>query len=195
MRFIKKWDMPSNHQDSLKNSKRLFHISGEPGIDMFEPRPSPSFFAGISGDVVFAIEERLVHNYLLPRDCPRVTYYVGDKTTQEDKQAFFVERRADFVVIVESGWYERIKNTRLYRYELPAEGFALLDECAGYYVCYKAVEPVSIDVVTDIIGELLKRNVELRFTPSLVKIAEAVGKSTLNFSMIRMRNAVSEPRI
>jgi len=185
--------MPSNHQDSLRNSKRLFHISKEPGISLFEPRPSPSFFAEISGDVVFAIEERLLHNYLLPRDCPRVTYYVGEKTTQEDQQAFFGESTAGFVVVVESGWYERIKNTTLYRYELPADGFALLDECAGYYICYDPVKPASMEVVTDTMGELLKCNVELRFTPSLVKIAEAVAKSTLNFSIIRMRNAVSEP--
>ena len=51
---------------------RLFHISEEGGIDQFDPRPSPSFFAEIKGDVVFAISGKLLHNYLLPRDCPRV---------------------------------------------------------------------------------------------------------------------------
>jgi len=181
--------MPSNHRDSLKNSKRVFHISEEAGIGLFEPRPSPSFFSEITGGVVFAIEERLLHNYLLPRDCPRVTYYVGDNTTQEDKQTFFGESNAEFVVVVESGWYERIKNTTLYCYELSLDGFVLLDECAGYYISYQAVEPVSVQPVNDIIAELLKRKVELRFTPSLLKIAEAVVTSTLNFSVIRMRNA------
>ncbi|RFM27351.1 hypothetical protein [Deminuibacter soli] len=42
---------------------RLFHISETPGITLFEPRPSPSFFEGIAGEVVFAIEERLVAGY------------------------------------------------------------------------------------------------------------------------------------
>ena len=189
MLFIKKWGMPSSHRDSLKNSKRLFHVSEEPGIGLFEPQPSPSFFVEITGDVVFAIDERLLHNYLLPRDCPRVTYYVGDHTTQKDKQTFFGESSAEFVVIVESGWYERIENTTLYCYELPGDGFVLLDECAGYYISYQAVEPVAVQPVNDVMAELLKRKVELRFTPSLVKIAEAVAKSTLNFSIIRMRNA------
>ena len=146
--------MPSNHQDSLKSSERLFHISEEPGIELFEPRPSPSFFAEITGDVVFAVGERLLHNYLLPRDCPRVTYYRTDKTTPEDKEKFFGESTTDFVIIVESGWYEQIKNTTLYCYELPNGNFTLLDECAGYHICYQPVVPVEIRTITDIMAEL-----------------------------------------
>ena len=189
MHFIKKWVMPSNHQDSSKNSERLFHVSEEPGIEIFEPRPSPSFFAGIKGDVVFAIGERLLHNYLLPRDCPRVTYYQTENTTIADKEKFFGESKADFVVIVESNWYERIKNTALYCYELPGNDFTLLDECSAYHISYQPAIPVKIRTITDIMAELLNRNVELRFTPSLITIADAVSKSTLNFSIIRMRNA------
>ncbi|HZY39733.1 MAG TPA: hypothetical protein VFE53_23925 [Mucilaginibacter sp.] len=181
--------MPSNHQDSSKNFNGLFHVSEEAGIELFEPRPSPSFFAEITADVVFAIEGRLLHNYLLPRDCPRVTYYQTDNTTAADKEKFFGESTADFVVIVESGWYERMKNTTLYCYELPGHSFTLLDECAGYHISYDAVAPTAIRPITDILVELLDRNVELRFTPSLTKIADAVSKSTLNFSIIRMRNA------
>jgi len=164
--------MPSNHQDSLKSSERLFHVSEEPGITVFEPRPSPSFFAEITADVVFAIEGRLLHNYLLPRDCPRVTYYRTEKTTAEDTAKFFGESTADFVVIVESGWYERIKNTTLHCYEFAPANFTLLDECAGYYMSYQAEKPVGVHIIPDIMGELLSRNVELRFTPSLAKIAE-----------------------
>lgn len=70
-------------------SKRLFHISEEPGIKMFVPRPSPSHFDGITGNVVFAISESLLHNYLLPRDCPRVTYYASETTTTEESAIFF----------------------------------------------------------------------------------------------------------
>jgi hypothetical protein len=181
--------MPSNHPDSLKNSERLFHVSEEPGIAVFEPRPSPSFFAEIKGDVVFAIGERLLHNYLLPRDCPRVTYYRTETTIAEDAEKFFGESTAEFVVIVESGWYERIKNTTLYCYEFAPANFTLLDECAGYYMSYQAEKPVGVRIITDIMAELLSRNVEVRFTPSLINIAEAVSQSTLNFSIIRMRNA------
>jgi len=164
-------------------------VSEEPGIELFEPRPSPSFFVEIAGDVVFAIEDRLLHNFLLPRDCPRVTYYQTAGTTTADKEKFFGESKADFVVIVESGWYERIKSTTLYCYELPGNDFTLLDECAAYHVSYQPAIPVEIRAITDAMAELLNRNVELRFTPSLIAIADEVSKSTLNFSNIRMRNA------
>jgi hypothetical protein len=181
--------MLSNHQDSLKNFEHLFHVSEEPGITIFEPRPSPSFFTAIKGDVVFAIGERLLQNYLLPRDCPRVTYYATEKTILADKEKFFGGSNADFVVVVESGWYERIKNSVLYCYEFPADSFELLDECAGYYISYNPVSPVSTEVIEDVMGKLLQPNVELRFIPSLLKIADAVASSTMNFSLIRMRNA------
>ena len=47
----------------------LFHVSEEFGIDRFEPRPSEY----VSGFVVWAIDTDRLRNYLLPRECPRVT--------------------------------------------------------------------------------------------------------------------------
>jgi hypothetical protein len=189
MYFIKKWVMLLNHQDSLKNYNRLFHISEEPGISIFDPRPSPSFFESITGDVVYAISGKLLHNYLLPRDCPRITYYVKDTTTDEDKEKFFGESTADNIIIVESGWYHRIAKTTLYCYEFSADNFTLLDECAQYYISCKPEKPLKVSTITDIMAELLNLNIELRFTPSLIKISDDVVKSSLNFSIIRMRNA------
>jgi hypothetical protein len=189
MHFIKKWAMLLNHQDSSKNYKRLFHVSEEAGIQIFEPRPSPSFFKAITGDGVFAIDGKLLHNYLLPRDCPRVTYYATPATADPDKEKFIGLSNATHVITIESGWYQRLKETTLYSYEFPADGFTVIDECAGYYISYKPVVPLSVTPVTDIIAELLSRNIELRFTPSLIRLADAVSKSTLNFSNIRMRNA------
>jgi hypothetical protein len=78
----------------------------------------------------------------------------------------------------------------LYCYELLNDGFTLLDECAGYYISYLPVIPLSVIPINDIMAELLSRNIELRFTPSLIKLADAVVKSSLNFSIIRMRNAI-----
>ena len=189
MFFIIKWDIQLNHQDLSNNYSRLFHISEEPAIQLFEPRPSPSHFDGINGDVVFAIADDLLHNYLLPRDCPRVTWYTGPKTTDADKERFMDNSAANYIVVVESGWYQRIKETILYCYEFPADNFTLIDECAGYYISYHPVIPISVKPINDTMTELLNRNIELRFTPSLIPLADAVGKSTLNFSLIRMRNA------
>jgi len=178
-----------NHQDLSKNYNGLFHVSEEAGIPIFEPRPSPSFFKAITGDVVFAIDGKLLHNYLLPRDCPRVTYYATPATTDADKGKFIGFSNADHIITVESGWYQRLKETTLYCYEFPADSFILIDECAGYYVSYQPVIPLSVTPVDDIISELLSRNIELRFTPSLIRLADAVSASSLNFSNIRMRNA------
>jgi hypothetical protein len=189
MHFIKKWAMPLNHQGSSKNYNRLFHVSEEAGIHIFEPRPSPSFFKDITGDVVFAIDGKLLHNYLLPRDCPRITYYATAATTDADKGKFIGFSNATHIMTVESGWYQRIKETTLYCYEFPADSFIVIDDCAGYHVSYQPVVPLSVTPVDDIISELLCLNVELRFTPSLMQLADAVSTSSLNFSNIRMRNA------
>jgi hypothetical protein len=170
-------------------TERLFHISEQPGIKIFEPRPSPSHFEQVTGDVVLGISGKLLHNYLLPRDCPRVTWYAAEKTTEEDIDKFLNNTTADYVMAVEARWYQTIANTTLYCYEYPPETFTLLDECAGYYISCEAVVPVEERRITDIIGELLKRNIELRFMPGITVLGEAVAKSSLNFSLIRMRNA------
>jgi Family of unknown function (DUF6886) len=175
--------------DLTTRNDRLFHVSETAGINLFQPRQSPSYFPGITGNVVFAVSESLLHNYLLPRECPRVTWYAGSQTTNRDKNVFMLNTGARYTIVVEAGWYQRIKEATLYCYEFAPESFTLLDSCAGYHVSYQPVPPLSITIVEDIITELLSRNVELRFVPSILTLADAVSKSTLNFSLIRMRNA------
>ena len=46
----------------------VYHVSEEPGIELFEPRPIDA-----SGDsFVWAIDDEHLRNYLVPRECPRV---------------------------------------------------------------------------------------------------------------------------
>jgi len=45
----------------------------------------------------------------------------------------------------------------------------------------------------DALAELTHRDVELRVTPSLWPLRDAVVASTLQFSLIRMRNATPRP--
>jgi hypothetical protein len=168
---------------------RLYHISENPDIKVFEPRPSPSHYDGISDNVVFAISYKMLHNYLLPRDCPRVTFYANKNSSQNDINTFIRPGNADYIMTVESKWRETIQNTPLYCYELPVNSFLLLDANAGYYISYEKILPISVRNITDIEKELLHRNVELRFIPSLVNLAEQVQQSSLSFSLIRMRNA------
>lgn len=162
----------------------LFHLSEESGIERFDPRPS----AYTPDSVVWAISEERLCNYLLPRDCPRVTFYAGPETTEADVKHLLGDSRA--VVAVESRWVERIRSGRLYCYQLPAETFECADECAGYFISYVPVVAQRFEVFDDLIGELLKRNVEVRYMPSLWTLRDAVVASSLQFSLIRMRNAV-----
>src|SRR5215510_14713624 len=106
----------------------LFHISEEFSIARFEPRASEY----LDELVVWAITEQRLCNYLLPRDCPRVTYYAGPDTSAADIAQFLGSSQA--VVAIESGWLERVRTCRLYCYHLLSETFECLDECAGYYV-------------------------------------------------------------
>lgn len=161
----------------------LFHVSEEACIERFEPR-APD---GGGTPVVWAIDAERLRNYLLPRDCPRVTYYAGPQTTRSDAERFLGTSPA--VVAVESIWLEQMRACRLYCYHLPAETFVCVDECAGYYVSRASVIPARVEVFEDPVAELLRRGVELRFVPDLWPLRDAVAASSLQFSIIRMRNA------
>jgi hypothetical protein len=162
----------------------LFHTSEESGIERFEPRPSQY----TDEPVVWAIDADRHCNYLLPRECPRVTYYAGPETTAGDVERFLGSSPA--VIAVESAWLERLRSCRLYCYHLPPETFACIDECAGYFVSRRPVVPRQVQVVDDLLAALLRRGVELRFVPNLWSLRDAVVSSTLRFSIIRMRNAL-----
>jgi hypothetical protein len=162
----------------------LFHVSEESGIERFEPRASTY----ASGLVVWAIDADRLRNYLVPRECPRVTYYAGRETIAADVERFLGSSAA--VVAVESNWLEHLRSCRLYCYHMPPETFECLDECAGYFVSRVPVAPARVQVVDDLIAELVRRGVELRFVPNLWPLRDAVVASTLQFSLIRMRNAL-----
>lgn len=162
----------------------LFHVSDASGITRFEPRASES----VDGPAVWAIDDARLRNYLVPRECPRVTFYAGRDSRAEDVDRFLGSSAA--VVAIESGWVERLRCSRLYCYHLPPDTFELLDDCAGYHVSRVPVSPVRVDVLDDLPAELRRRGVELREVPNLWPLRDAVVASTLRFSMIRMRNAL-----
>jgi hypothetical protein len=167
----------------------LYHVSEEPRIDVFEPRP-PAPTAYLAERVVWAVDDGHLQNYLLPRDCPRVTFYALPGSDPRDVERLMGQTSARFVVAVESGWVQTILATRLFVYRLPPETFEPHDEGAGHYVSRVAVRPIEVTRIDDLLGALLLRDVELRITPSLWRLRDAVVASTLQFSCIRMRNAL-----
>jgi hypothetical protein len=169
---------------------RLFHVSDQPGIARFDPRPAPSPDAGLAGEMVWAIDDAHLHNYLLPRDCPRVTFYAAPASAPADIERLLTGTSARHVVAIEARWLPEVLRHRLYCYELPPETFAVADDGAGYYISRQPVVPRAVTVIDDLLGELLRRDVELRVMPSLWRLRDAVVASTLQFSIIRMRNAL-----
>ncbi|MBA3946123.1 MAG: hypothetical protein H0X37_16360 [Herpetosiphonaceae bacterium] len=168
----------------------LFHISDIPNIARFEPRPAPSPKSGQTGQMVWAVSQRLLHNYLLPRDCPRVTFYAGPTSSSEDIERLMSYTSARYIVAIESHWLPEVRRHHLYMYEFPGESFSSVDEGADYYTSRETIVPRSVTPLNDLLGELLKRDVELRVMPSLWKLRDAIIASTLQFSIIRMRNAL-----
>ena len=161
----------------------LFHLSEEANIDRLEPRVPAS-----GGEpLVWAIDAEHVRNYLVPRACPRVTFYDGPHTSRADRARFLTTGGA--VLAIESAWYERLRHCRLYRYHLPSATFECIDAGAGYYVSREPVAPVHVEIIDDPLGELLRQGIEIRLLPSLWELHDAVASSSLQFSMIRMRNA------
>lgn len=171
----------------------LYHVSEEPNIERFVPRLPRHSEGGPIEPVVWAIDEEHLHNYLLPRDCPRVTFYGLPSSTLADVERLLMGTAARYVVAIEARWLPVVQRTQLYRYDLPADTFAVCDAGAGYYVSREAVVPQGVTPITDVFIELTRRDVELRITPSLWPLRDAVAASTLQFSIIRMRNAA--PRL
>jgi hypothetical protein len=165
----------------------LFHVSEQPGIEEFEPRQATA----TDEPLVWAIDDEHLRNYLVPRDCPRVTYAAGPRTTEDDRERFLGSSAA--VLAIETGWLERVRSCRLHCYHLPADSFELADECAGYFVSRVPVRPLRVQIIDDALSAVLMRGVELRVQPSLWALRDAVIASTLAFSIIRWRNAAPLP--
>ncbi|HET7736962.1 MAG TPA: hypothetical protein VFK32_00155 [Tepidiformaceae bacterium] len=162
--------------------RRLFHVSDIAGIERFAPRPG-----GAGDPAVWAIEERLLPNYLLPRDCPRVTFYATPESEPRDVVRFLAG--ATHVVAVEESWVDRIATARLYLYEMPQAPFRLTDAIAGYYTANEVVEPLSVVSLESPVFAIGSRGSALRVLPGLWELHDQIAASSLAFSMIRMRNA------
>jgi hypothetical protein len=167
----------------------LYHFSEDLAICRFVPQVAATSPA--KEPLVWAVDAVHAHIYYSPRDCPRVTFYRSDRASDEDLQRFFAMPTATRVVAIESRWLDAMRGTSLYRYEFPGDGFALNDAGAGYWVSRETVVPLSVEPVGDLLNALTDAGAELRIMPSLWPLYEAVIASTLDFSIIRWRNASS----
>ena len=172
---------------------KLFHVSEEKDLVLFRPRPAPTPQPDLTRPVIWAVDEEHLPNYLLPRDCPRICFAPGDRATPEDRLRFTGNEAATRVIVVEDAWRDRIEACRLFVYEFPVGDFRLHDVDAGYWLASADIRPIDCVEIGDVVAEILGRGAELRFQESLWAIRDAIMRSSLVFSIIRMRNAQPRP--
>jgi len=170
---------------------RLFHVSEDPDIQVFKPRIPKRKDLDQNTGLVWAIDDEHLFSFLVPRDCPRAAYYLGKGTSENDRKRFFSSSSVTKGMVIENIWFQRILNAKLYLYEFDCQNFMLQDQIAGYHVSTKTEYPLQRFVLTDLFDELIKRNVEIRITDNLSKVADALKTSTLNWSLCKMKNATT----
>ncbi|UVI32756.1 DUF6886 family protein [Paenibacillus spongiae] len=165
----------------------LYHFSEEPDIAVFKPRKLE--YRSDEPAMVWAIDEFHAPHYYFPRECPRVCIWPKEDTTDADLQRFFGQSGTTRIVAIETAWYERMKKAVIYRYRFNTDSFSCHTPDAGYYISLNTVEPYSVDRLDSLPEQIIALGIELRITPSLRPLQAVIPSSTVNFSMIRMKNA------
>jgi hypothetical protein len=181
----------------------LWHVSEEPGIASFAPRPfsghgqvrrdDGSIVAAPKADggdpLVWAVDTRHLPMYWFPRDCPRGTFWARPETTDADVERFLDGDRSRRVHAVESAWLERMRVARVFAYRVPEVTFRRHDTVGGYWISTAAVEPLERVELGDLVARHADARIELRIVPSIWPLWDRVVASTVEFSGMRLRNA------
>lgn len=144
-------------------------------------------------DLVWAIDDDHLDNYLTPRDCPRVTFGRGPNTTDADAACFLsgVTRR---VIIIESAWLERAVSTPIHVYAFEhGPHWRRHDPGAGFFTSGEPVFPISVRCGDHPIAARLGRSCEVRVCANPWTMIDRVATPALEFSIIRKHNPLPRP--
>lgn len=162
----------------------LFHVSDAAPLAVMRPRPSPPGTRHEGRLLVWAVDEEHLVNYLLPRQCPRVTWAARGCASP------LLSSPARRVVAIEHGWIPRLLGAGLSVHRLDPAGFTVLDAGAGYWVSERDAAVTDVRRVDDCFAAVAGTGAELRATPDLWPYVDAVREGTTEFSAMRMRHAV-----
>ena len=151
------------------------------------PSTRPEGKDWLNGPLVWAVDAWHAPPYLFPRECPRVLVWPKSDSTQADIARYWHGRSCRMIAHIEWAWLERLRSTRLYRYELPVNGFEDLGD-VGMHVHRGTVEPIGMVTLNDLPSELRAADVELRMMESLLAL-KGLWNTSLHVSGIRLRNA------
>jgi hypothetical protein len=159
----------------------LFHYSEDPCISRFEPhvpRTNPDVAAA-----VWAIDEARAPLYWFPRDCPRVTVWANNAPQRRRLRQLFGSERSR-VQVAPLSWSDAIVACQLYEYRFETTDFEPWLEAEGQWISYRAVTPLDVVPVGDLLRRHDEANIDLRLVPDLRAI-RAVLDSGLPFSIVR----------
>jgi Family of unknown function (DUF6886) len=163
----------------------LWHVSEDSSIARFEPHVSAT--AESSELRVWAVDTRHLPLYWFPRECPRGTFWRAPETTAPDVELLAGSSR---VHVTEGAWLDRIRTARVVAYRLPEDTFAPHPEVGGYWLSQEPVAPVELVELGDLLELHADSAIELRLVPNLWPLWNRIVSSTLEFSGIRLHNAL-----
>ena len=157
----------------------LWHFSEDPSLGRFAPRDGK----------VWAIDGPHSWLYWFPRDCPRACFWAVERTTDDDVDRWLDGDRERRVAVIETAWLGRLRAVRLYAYRMPAEPFDVVED-DRFYIASTPVDALERVELGDLLTRHAEAGNELRISPSLYPLWHNVIETTLEYSGIRLRNAV-----
>ncbi|MGH3112668.1 MAG: DUF6886 family protein, partial [Gaiellaceae bacterium] len=97
---------------------------------------------------------------------------------------------ASRVHLVERDWLSRMRATRVVAYRLLEDSFAPDPEVGGYWLSREPVMPVEVVELGYLVERHEESGIELRVVPNLWPTWNRVIHSSLEFSGIRLHNAL-----
>ena len=177
------------HNSSV--SSTLFHFSEDPSIEKFVPhvpRTNPTV-----PPAVWAIDEKHSPLYWFPRACPRVAAWPRDVIATSTFQSAFCTT-ASRIHAIECRWLNAFSKARLYRYTLPAESFVSWPEATGQWISHSTLRPTNVVPIEGLLELHGAAGIELRIVPNLWPLHDLAVSGPWDFSIVRMSNALPDPR-
>jgi hypothetical protein len=157
----------------------LWHFSEDPSLGRFVPREGK----------IWAIDDEHRWLYWFPRDCPRACFWAVATTTEDDVTRWLDGDRDRRVAVIETSWLEQMRAVKLYAYRMPSEPFDVVHD-DRFYIASAPVDAIERIEVGDLLERHAEAGIELRISPALYPLWDEVISTTLEFSGIRLRNAV-----
>lgn len=164
----------------------VYHFSEDSTLRRFAPQVAPSNPS--HPPAVWAIDDEHAPLYWFPRAVPRISVWAYDGEQQRRLTERF-ETEAHRICAAEQHRLDEIRAARIYRYTFDASQFAPWEQADGQYVTSEVVYPQDVEVIDDLLRAHGEAGVELRLTPRLGSLMDAILESGLPFGFVRIRDA------